>query len=430
MFVAAEFSFITVDRTRIERMARKGDRQAQGVLKGLQTLSTQLSGAQIGITITNLAIGLLAEPAIAELLKDPLSQAGITGAWLHAIAMTLAIAVATFATMVFGELVPKNLAITKPVATARFVQSTQRGFSSLLHYPILFLNGTANRILRRLHIEPQEELASARSAEELLSVVRHSAKSGALPKDTALMLERSLEFGERVAADVATPRVKVVTVDLEDKVAKILALAKDTGHSLFPVVKGNLDAVAGIVHIKDVVKVPFEDRQTVQTKQILQPAVYIPSSLELDALLQRLRANNAQMAILVDEFGGTDGIVTIEDLVEELVGEVRDEHDEQGLLITQLGEQSWLLSGLLRPDEVSETVGIELPEDEDFETLGGLLLDKLEKIPDIGDSVFLDTVDRDGDVQRIKLTVRSMDGRRVDRCILERVDSSDDEVSV
>lgn len=421
MFVAAEFSFITVDRSRIERLAKKGDRKAQGVLQGLKTLSTQLSGAQIGITITNLAIGLLAEPAIAELIKSPLSYAGISGSFVHGVAVAVAIGIATFATMVFGELVPKNLAIAKPIATAKFVQTMQRAFSWAMHYPILVLNGTANRFLRPFNIEVREELASARSAQELLSVVRHSAENGVLSKDTALMLARSLEFSERVAADVATPRVKVDTLNLDDNVAQIIGLAKETGHSIFPIIKDNLDNIVGVVHLKNAVSIPFKERQKIQVTQIMEPPLYMPSSVELDTLLQKLRANNVQMAIIVDEFGGTDGIVTLEDLVEELVGEVRDEHDEQGLLIKQLGEDSWLVSGLLRPDEVSEVIDIELPEDEDFETLGGLLLDQFEEIPEIGDSVYLDTVNYEGNEQRLKLTVRSMDGRRVDRFILQKV---------
>jgi CBS domain containing-hemolysin-like protein len=425
MFVAAEFSFITVDRNRIERLAKNGDRRAQGVLQGLKTLSTQLSGSQIGITITNLAIGLLSEPAIAASIKSPLAQAGISGSLVHGVAVFIAICLATFATMVFGELVPKNLALARPVATAKFVQSMQRNFSRAMHYPILLLNGTANHILRPLHIEPQEELASARSAQELLSVVRHSAKNGVLSKETALMLARSLEFSERVAADVATPRVRVDALDLNDNVAQVVALAKDTGHSIFPVIKDNLDTVVGAVHLKNVVKIPFKDRQKVPVKQIMEPPLFMPASVELDTLLQKLRANNAQMAIIVDEFGGTDGIVTLEDLVEELVGDVRDEHDEQGQLIKQLNENSWLVSGLLRPDEASEAIGLGLPEDEDFETLGGLLMDKFEEIPEIGDSVYLDTTDQEGKRQRLKLTVRSMDGRRVDRFILQKVSSEE-----
>lgn len=425
VFVAAEFSFITVDRNRIERLAKKGDRKAQGVLHGLKTLSTQLSGAQIGITITNLAIGLLAEPAIAELIKSPLSHAGISGPLVHGVAVTIAVAVATFATMVFGELVPKNLAIAKPIATAKFVQTMQRAFSWAMHYPIILLNGTANRLLRPFHIEVREELASARSAQELLSVVRHSAETGVLSKDTALMLTRSLEFSERVAGDVATPRVKVDTLDLDDSVAQVIALAKDTGHSMFPIIKENLDNIVGVVHLKSAVRIPFKDRRKTPVTQIMEPPLYMPSSVELDTLLQKLRANNVQMAIIVDEFGGTDGIVTLEDLVEELVGEVRDEHDEQGLLIKKLGKHGWLVSGLLRPDEVSEAIGIELPEDEDFETLGGLLLDQFEEIPEIGDSVYLDTMNHEGNEQRLKLTVRSMDGRRVDRFILEKVSSEE-----
>lgn len=416
LFVAAEFAFVTVDRSRVERLAASGDRRATGVLAALRTLSTQLSGAQIGITITNLAIGFLAEPAVADLLRPPLSEVGIEGTLLTTISLVLAISIATIVTMLFGELVPKNLAIAKPVGTARRVQAGQRAFTKLMHYPILLTNGTANFILKRfLKIEPQEELASARSVDELLSVVKHSARRGTLAKDTAVLLERSLEFGERHASDVMTPRVKLTVVRADDPVQAVIEAVKKSGFSRFPVIDKEIDNIVGMIHVKNAVAIPFSYRKVTSIRDNMQPVVFAPSSIELDDLIERMRDENTEAVVTIDEFGGVDGLVTLEDLIEELVGEVKDEHDEAGIAIKQLKNKVWAVSGLLRPDEISQVIGLTLPEDEEFETIGGLVLDQWEDVPRAGDEVLVNALDRKGGQQTVRLKVMSMDGRRVDR---------------
>ncbi len=421
VFVAAEFSLVTVSRARVERLTNSGDKGAAGVLAALRSLSTQLSGAQIGITITNLAIGLLAQPAIADLLRGPLEDVGLKGPVVTSVSVAIAIGLATALTMVFGELVPKNLAIAKPIETAKAVQGLQRGFTTLMHYPILFMNGTANKIVRRLGIEPQEELASARSVEELLSVVKHSARRGTLAKDTAVLIARSLEFNERHASDVMTPRVKIRTVAADAPVTSIIDAVKVSGFSRFPVIDAAIDNVIGIVHVKDAVAVPFEERGTVLVRSVMHEAEFAPSSIELDTLIERMRDEGTEAVITIDEFGGVDGLVTLEDLVEELVGEVKDEHDEKGKAVKKLGAHKWLVSGLLRPDEVGMEIDLALPEDEEFETIGGLVLNRLEEVPEVGDKIEVDGVTRDGKVQRVLLRVVQMDGRRIDRIELSLI---------
>ena len=415
VFVAAEFSFVTVNRARVERMADKGDKKAAGVLIGLRTLSTQLSGAQIGITITNLAIGFLAEPSVSALLRDPLGDIGIRGTLATTISIVLAISVATIVTMLFGELVPKNLAIAKPIETAKAVQRPQRFFTAIMHYPILFMNGTANKIVRKFNIEPQEELASARSVDELLSVVKHSARRGTLAKDTAIMLERSLEFSERRASDVMTPRVKLEVVGAKDKITEVIGAVKKSGFSRFPVIDKKIDNIVGVVHVRHAVGVPFKNRPEVEIKSIMQPATFVPSSIELDILTEKMREESLESVITIDEFGGVYGLVTLEDLIEELVGEVKDEHDEEGVAIKPLGKHSWQVSGLLRPDEIGQVVGLVLPEDEEFETIGGLVMDRLEEVPEVGDEVTIEVIDRHGTPEKVRLLVTRMDGRRIDR---------------
>ncbi|WP_131769781.1 hemolysin family protein, partial [Candidatus Protofrankia californiensis] len=347
VFVAAEFALVTVDRMTVERAAAAGDRRSRGVLTALTNLSTQLSGAQLGITITNLAIGFLAEPAIGRLLRSPLKSVGVPAGMATGAAVTVALVLATGATMIYGELVPKNLAVARPLATARMVQGFQQGFSRATGFLIRLLNGAADSLLRRLGIEPQEELASARSAQELFSLVGRSAEKGTLAPETATLLQRSLAFGHKQAADVLTPRVRMWTVGVGDPVREVIALTRRTGHSRFPVVGQDLDDVVGLVHVKHAVAIPEDDRDTVTTGDVMVAHLSVPSTIELDPLLETLRRGGLQMAVVIDEFGGTDGLVTIEDLIEELVGDVVDEHDRVGVRAARRQDGTWLLSGLL-----------------------------------------------------------------------------------
>lgn len=418
MFVAAEFSLLAVNRNTVERQAARGSQSAKGILYALRSLSTQLSSAQLGITATSLAIGFLAEPAIAELIKGPLTSAGVPESALNEIAIVLGIAIATAVTMVFGELVPKNLAITNPLATARFVQRFQRGFTHTMSIPIRLLNASANKVLSWFNVEPQEELASARSADELLSIVRRSAEHGTLSKETAVMVERSLTFGDLTALDVMTPRLRMRTLPKHGTAADIISMAQKTGLSRFPVVGEDSDDIIGIAHIKQAISIPREQRAQASIASIMRKPVFVPSGVQLEPLLEQLRSGGMQMAVVVDEFGGIDGIVTIEDLLEELVGEVHDEHDRNKSSFRKLGRHTWQLSGLLRPDEIAEELGIYLPEHEEYETIGGLLSYELERIAKVNDIIHVAAVDREGDDLTAVLSVEKMDGHRVDRVVL------------
>ncbi|WP_262848459.1 hemolysin family protein [Mumia quercus] len=422
VFVAAEFSFVTVDRPSVERAAAAGDRQAGGVLKGLRTLSTQLSGAQLGITITNLAIGFLAEPAIGQLLRDPLASLGVSGASLSATSYLVALLLSTFVTMLVGELIPKNLALAVPMATARAVQGLQRGFTTAMGWPIRGLNGSANSLLRALGIEPQEELRSARSPYELSSLVQRSAQEGALGRPTADLVARSIAFGDRTAADVRTPRVRVHFLDRRDTAQDLLDTVRATGHSRFPVIGNDLDDLVGVVHVKDAVALPPDRRRTVRLSELASPALTVPDSIELDPLLVLLREQQLQMAVVLDEYGGTDGVVTLEDLVEEIVGDIADEHDRSASQLRSRPDGTWVLSGMLRPDEVRSQTGVPLPEGDDYETVAGLVTQRLGRLAEVGDEVALVVPVVAGDQVStigVRLRVDRMDGRRIDRVILD-----------
>jgi CBS domain containing-hemolysin-like protein len=423
VFVAAEFSFVTVDRATVERDAEAGDLGAAGTLKALRSLSTQLSGAQLGITITNLVIGFLAEPALGTLLRDPFEALGLSEGAARASAYALALVVSTVVTMLVGELIPKNIALALPRATASVTQWPQRWFTTAMAWPIRALNGMANAILRSFGVEPQEELRSARSPIELRSLVLRSAQKGAIDDETAELVARSIAFGDRTAADVRTPRVHVHFLEERATAQDVIDAARQTGHSRFPVIGRTPDDVVGIVHIKQAVSVEPDRRRSVRLAEIADPATTVPDSIELDPLLSLLRDQGMQMAVVVDEYGGTDGVVTLEDLVEEIVGDIADEHDRLSARSRHRRDGTWALSGLLRPDEVDEQTGIKLPESEDYETIAGLVNAVLGRLATRGDTITLqiDNTGNEGDDAPplvVHLAVEHMDGRRVDRVVM------------
>src|SRR3954471_14868619 len=381
VFGAAEYSFVAVDRAAVEKAASEGDRQAQGVRTALRSLSTQLSGAQVGVTLTNLVIGFLAEPAIAKLLETPLTSLGVPDSAVPGIAVTLGLVLATIAAMIFGELVPKKLGIAVPFAVARRTQGFMRGFTLVMTWPIRVLNGSANAVVRALGVEPQEELRSARSSDELASLANRSASEGTLDTETAHLVQRSVAFGPRTAGEIMTPRVQMACVDATDPVSDVIELSGSTGFSKFPVIKGTSDNVVGSIHVKQAVAVPRSERAHTLVREVMVDATVVPESLRLDPLLQLLRGEGFQMAIVSDEYGGTAGVVTLEDVVEEIVGEISDEHDPLDVSARRRPGGAWSISGMLRPDEVQAVTGIALPEEEEvYDTVPGLVMRTLGRI--------------------------------------------------
>ena len=421
VFVAAEFAFVTVDRSAVDQRAAAGDTGAGGVQKALRSLSTQLSGAQVGITITNLAIGFLAEPAISTIVDGPLDAAGLPNRYVGAVAIAIGLVLSTALTMIFGELVPKNLAIARPMGVALATQGFQRGFTALMAWPIRFLNGSANAAVRRLGIEPQEELRSARSSTELASLIQRSASVGTLDADTAELMEKSVEFGTRTAGEIMTPRVRTATLDATDRASAVIELTRQTGHSRFPVLDED-DNVVGTVHVKHAVALPVHERATARVRNIMIKPIQVPDSLRLDPLLAILRVDGFQMAVVLDEYGGHAGIVTLEDVVEEIVGDISDEHDPLGARARERRDGSWWLSGLLRPDEVEDLTGVALAEHEDYDTVAGLVMRELGRMPVVGDAVEVLAPRREDDIvveDHVVLTVDRLDGLRIDRLTLQ-----------
>ncbi|MER7816960.1 hemolysin family protein [Streptomyces sp. NPDC096153] len=392
VFVAAEFSLTTVERGALERAAEAGERGAEGALKAVRRLTFQLSGAQLGITVTSLVIGMLAEPSLATLLRGPLEAIGL-GVAASSVATVLGITLSTVVLMVVGELVPKNWAISHPLAVAKVVAGPQRGFTAAFGPFIRHLNSTANRFVRRFGLEPAEELASVRTPAELVSLARHSAAEGAIEADSAELFVRTLHLAELTAENVMTPRVDVRALEAHATAADAANLTYATGLSRFPVYRDSLDEVIGTIHIRDVLAIDPDKRAATPVTELATEPLLVPDTLTADRLLERLRAHRT-MAVVIDEYGGTAGVATVEDIVEEVVGEVRDEHDpaETPDLLpappTPDGRATWEADGSLRIDELAR-IGLIAPEGP-YETVAGLIATRLARIPAEGDTVHLD----------------------------------------
>jgi CBS domain containing-hemolysin-like protein len=412
LFVAAEFSLVALDRPAVQKAVDAGEAGARSVLTSHRQLSTQLSVCQVGITLTTLVLGFIASPSVGALLRGPLESAGLSEALASSVSSVLALLIATGFSMIVGEMVPKTLAVSLPLRTAKVSAGPVRWFGLLAKPLIVVLNGVANRTLLAIGIEPQEELSAARSPAELASLVRTSAEAGTLDLGTARLVTAALGFAAQTAEDVMTPRSRATAIERTATASDLVALARSTGHSRFPVISADWDDVDGIVHVKKAIAVPFERRGDVPVSALMSPAVFVPETLRLDPLLLQLRQGGMQLAVVVDEYGGTSGVVTLEDLVEEIVGEVSDEHDRGETTAREVRDGLWTVPGLWRPDEVRSRIGVDVPDGPAYETVGGWVMASLGRVPVVGDEV---------EVDGWRARVVDMDGHRVDRLRLSRV---------
>jgi CBS domain containing-hemolysin-like protein len=403
-FVAAEFAFVAARRGRLEDAAATGDRRAGRAVRVHKRLSFMLSGAQLGITVTSLAVGFIAEPTLGRALEPVMAALGLPEGIRFGVALTVGFVLATAAQMVFGELAPKNLAIARPEPVARAVAGSTLVYLRLASPLIRLFDGAANRLLRALGIEPVEELHGAVSVEELDLIVEESAERGKLSPRQAALLERAIDFGGLHAAAVMVPWNRVTTVPAGancDELRRLVA----TAHSRFPVVGGG-DEVVGVVHAKDLFGVDDEALATTGVDALARPALAVPETAQLRTVLAALRQEATEMAVVVDEHGAPAGVVTLEDLVEELVGDIADEYDVAGPGARRLDDGSWDVPGSWRIDEVERATGVVLPSDPAYDTLAGLVLARRQRIPAVGDRV---------EVGDAALEVATMDGWAVTR---------------
>lgn len=431
LFVGVEFSTTSLERSTIEDdVAERGDAASHMVRRAHGDLSFMLSGTQLGITVTTLATGYLAEPILAQFFTPVLELIGLNESATTSIALALSLVIATVLSMVFGELVPKNLAIANPLQVARLLTRPVWIFNKIFHRFIQLMNNAANVIVRRFGIEPTSELASARSPQELSALVRHSSGTEGFDQAKVRILDRSLRFGDASAEDFMTPRSTVDTLDITDTAHDLIKRAHESGHSRFPVVNGDLDETVGVVHVKDALTIAADARATTPVRDFARSVPTVPTSLGGDAVLNLVRSAGSQLVLVVDEYGGTAGIVSIEDVVEEILGEVWDEYDDRTDSEVRRHGQAWDFSGLVRCDEVEEACGYSAPEGP-YETLGGLVMSTLGRIPVEGDVILLPRAERellervtDGNPPRWEASVESMDNRRVDRVRLRPVPES------
>ena len=406
LFVASEFALVNLDRHELEGRRDRGEKGLGPVIGALRSTSTHLSAAQLGITLTTLLTGYTFEPAISSLLKGPLGSAGLSDGAVTATGAVVGVLLATIFSMVIGELAPKNFALAVPRQTAKVVVPAQVAFSAAFRPIVAMLNGTANKIIRAMGVEPQEELSGARSAEELTFLVRHSAQAGLLEQHDATLLDRSLRFSSLDAGDMMTPRVQMTTVTVEASAEDVIATSLASGHSRLPVVEDGPDHIVGVVHVKQAWAVARGERATTPVSGLMVEPVRVPESMGADALLTTLRAQGLQLAVVTDEYGGTAGIATLEDLVEEIVGELTDEFDRARPEIVQRG-LSVVFDASLRPDELADRAGIVVPDSEEWDTIAGFVLDRLERLPELGDEVEL--------TPTAVLRVERIDGNRIVR---------------
>ena len=409
LFVASEFSLINVERVDLEADRENGEKGLDLPIKAVAKTSTHLSAAQLGITLTTLLTGFVVEPALSRMLTPWLSSFGLESGTISALAVVLAMTAATIFSFLIGELVPKNMALSAPKRVLRLVVGFQVAFTWTFGPLVKVLNANGNWLVRRFGIEPREELSSARSAEELSSLVRRSATLGSLESDTAKLLEKTLSMSELLASDIMTPRPKMFSLEREATANDLIELARNTGHSRFPVTGEDSDDIVGVVHLKRAISIPLERRDQVPVSALMIDPTRVPETMALDRLILQLRGKGLQFGVVIDEYGGTAGIVTLEDAVEELVGELSDEHDRQRSNLVQYANGTLVFSGLTRPGELAE-FGLMIAEDEDYDTVSGFVMSDLGRIPEVGDEVVVETG---------KLLVVRMDGRRVDRIRFE-----------
>lgn len=410
-FVAAEFALIAARRSKLEQLANEGDRRAKVAIASVKEISFMLAGTQLGITMASLGLGYVAEPAVGHLLESAGASAGVPEPLLHTLSVIVGLTIVVYLHMVIGEMAPKNLAIADPERAALRIAAPFRFYANLFRPFIRLLNHVAVAGLRLMGVEPKDELSSAHSAQDIGMMISESARGGLLKPVEYRLLSGAINFRERDAASVMVPRTELVAVPITVTPAKLEALTIESGHSRFPVYEQDLDHIVGFFHTKDLLRVRPRERNDPISLPLVRRMLVVPESRKLHPLLLDMRRERNHLALVLDEHGGTAGIVTLEDMLEELVGEILDEYDEGEAGIKRLGGDRFVIPGTLRIDEAADRLGVGLPEGE-YETVAGFLMDRLGRIPKRRDLVIHD---------EWSLRVLNMRRRRVLQVLIERL---------
>jgi CBS domain containing-hemolysin-like protein len=386
-FVAAEFALLAARRSRIEQLAADGDRRARHALAGLREITLMLAGAQLGITMCSLGLGAVAEPAVAGIIEGVLGEAfSLSDTTRHIIAFSIGLSIVVFLHMVVGEMAPKSWAIAHPEKSAMLLARPFRLFVNILRPLIRFLNGMANVVVKAVGVEPQDERAMAHSPSDLLLLIAESAGHGGIAADEHELLARSLELSGLTAADAMTVRRDIVAVGAEATAAAVAAEAHRTGRTRVVVHEGDLDHVRGFVHVKDVLRLANGTWATTVAGSITRPIMVTPEHHGLEDLLLEMRTRRQHIALVVDEHGMVMGLVTLEDVIEELIGDFDDESDRRLGDAKPLSDGGWEIPGTMRCDLFEECTGVALPEGE-WQTVAGYVIDALDEIPVAGERV-------------------------------------------
>ncbi|WP_419161416.1 hemolysin family protein [Candidatus Palauibacter sp.] len=418
-FVAAEFALVSARRSRIGEMADAGDRLARVVRKAQGDLDRAISGTQIGITLASLGLGWIGEPALVRSLEPFLGALGIVAnpATLHATAIIIAFILLTYLHIVLGELAPKTVALVRPEAVSRYLAGPLMAFNRLVSPGIWLLNGSARLFLKliRAPVGDTRGVEHVHSPDEIELLVRQSLREGAVEKDEQAMIEGVFDLTHTVVREVMTPRPDIVSVGADDPVKVILEVVAESGFSRLPVTEDSLDDIVGIIVVKDLLPEVVAERPSgLVARDMMREALFVPESKAVDDLLAEMRTRKTHMAVVVDEFGGTDGIATLEDLLEEIVGEIYDEHDEaeEGMEVGPDG--SVALDGGVSFADLLSGLGIDDMEDaEEYDTVAGYVIGALGRIPEPGDRVPLGGGE---------LEVSELADRRITRLTLYGVD--------
>lgn len=426
-FVAQEFAFVGADRLVLTQRAAAGDRGAARAIRVTERLSFMLSGAQLGITVTTLVVGFIAKPALAGVVAPVLEAAGLPGSTVGAVALTLGFLIATVLQMILGELVPKNLALARPEPLARALAPSTLAYLTVAGPVIRLFDSAADRVVRAAGIEPVEELRHGATLEELGHIIGESQAHGHLEEDQADLLERALAFADHTAEEVMVPRADVVTVRGSALIPHLDELIARYGHTHYPVLGDRLDDVVGVAGLREIVPIPVDRAALTPVADVAREALVVPFSLSLPDLVTQMRARNEEVACVVDEYGGLAGLVTWEDVAEELVGEIADENDLAVPAVVRRGD-AWEVDAALRVDELALETGILLSEDGDYDTVGGLILSRLGRFAVPGDVVTVEPVPSTDEraPTRVRLEVLAIDRHVPERVLLRPVHGDGD----
>jgi CBS domain containing-hemolysin-like protein len=419
LFVAAEFAFTKLRSTRVESMVQQGKPSAGLIREATSNLDAYLAVCQVGITIASLGLGALGEPAIAELI-DPLLGAFVPESIVHTIAFAIAFSIITFLHVVFGELASKSVAIAKPEGTSQVVAPFMKFFYYLFFPLTIVFNGTANAFVRIFGIPPVSEIEDRHSEEELRMLVGQSSKQGFLEGDEEARVKAVFELDEKVAREIMIPRPYVVTLRADTPLRELVSFTAASNHTRYPIYEGESpDHIIGAVHVKDVLRAVESMGSidaAVEARDLARDVVVVPENRLVDDVLEDFQEQELQMAIVIDEWGAFEGIFTVEDIFEEIVGEIRDEFDDEEPTIRKSDDGSYSIDGRTLLGQINEALDSRF-ESEDFDTIGGLVLGRLGRPPEVGDEVVLDGYD---------LRVDEVDGQRVAQVVVHKREKEDE----